>query len=51
MLADGVELTDQASIDRWIEEFNARPIEERDEMLGRLGPPSNSTDRFADRPR
>ncbi len=26
MLAGGVDLTDQAAIDRWHEDFNARPL-------------------------
>lgn len=34
MMADAVDLTDQRSVDRWIEEFNQRPFEERDEFLG-----------------
>lgn len=33
MLADGVDLTDQAAIDRWIDGFNARPLAERDALL------------------
>ena len=35
MLADGVAPLDQASVDRWIEDFNARPLAERDALLGR----------------
>lgn len=34
MLAAGVDLTDQSAVDRWITQFNDRPIEERDEILG-----------------
>ena len=34
MLADGVDVTDQRAVDRWIREFNERPFEERDELLG-----------------
>lgn len=29
MLADGIDLTDRAAVDAWIEEYNQRPIEER----------------------
>jgi len=39
MLADGVDLSDQQAIDEWIETFNARPFEERDEFLGRFPMP------------
>lgn len=34
MMADGVDFADQRAVDRWIEEFNQRPFEERDEFLG-----------------
>lgn len=34
MMVDGVDFTDQRAVDRWIEEFNQRPFEERDEFLG-----------------
>ena len=34
MRAEGVELTDEADVQRWIDDFNARPFEERDELLG-----------------
>lgn len=34
MLADGVDPLDQASVDRWIADFNARPFDERDVLLG-----------------
>ncbi|MCA1703314.1 MAG: hypothetical protein LC808_08650 [Actinobacteria bacterium] len=33
MMASGIDLTDQRSVDRWIEDFNNRPFEERDEFL------------------
>lgn len=39
MLDEGVALTDQASLDAWLTDFNARPREERDRVLGRLGMP------------
>jgi hypothetical protein len=38
MLADGVDPLDQASVDRWVDAFNARPIAERDALLQRLNP-------------
>ncbi|MBI3749243.1 MAG: hypothetical protein HY262_10430 [Chloroflexi bacterium] len=38
MLADGVNPLDQASVDRWVDAFNARPIAERDALLRRLDP-------------
>jgi hypothetical protein len=34
MLADGVDPTDEDSIARWIADFNARPLEHRDRVLG-----------------
>jgi hypothetical protein len=34
MRADGVDVTDQEAIDAWLEDFNARPREERDRILG-----------------
>lgn len=34
MQAEGVELTDQASLDAWLEDFNSRPREQRDAVLG-----------------
>ncbi len=34
MLAGGVDLTDERAVARWIDDFNARPIEERDAVLG-----------------
>jgi hypothetical protein len=39
MLVDGIDLTDQEAVDRWIEAFNARPFEERDEFLARFPMP------------
>ncbi len=33
MLADGVELTDQAQVDEWIRAFNERPFQERKKIL------------------
>lgn len=33
MMAAGVDLTDQRAVDEWINEFNRRPFEERDEFL------------------
>jgi hypothetical protein len=36
MASYGVDVSDPAAVDAWIEEFNARPFEERD---GILGPP------------
>jgi hypothetical protein len=33
MMAAGIDLTDQGAVDRWIEDFNQRPFEERDEFL------------------
>ncbi len=40
MLADKVDFLDQAAVDRWINEFNARPLAERDQLLGKhLVPP------------
>ena len=34
MESEGVEPTDQAALDAWMEDFNARPFEERDRILG-----------------
>ena len=34
MMADGIDLTDKSAVGRWIEDFNQRPFEERDEFLG-----------------
>lgn len=39
MLAEGVPLTDQASLEAWLADFNARPRAERDRVLGHLGMP------------
>ena len=36
ILADGIDPLDQAAVDRWIEEFNRRPLSERDRLLDRL---------------
>jgi hypothetical protein len=38
MQADGVDMTDQAALSAWLEAFNARPIAERDDILGPLPP-------------
>ncbi|MEX2548551.1 MAG: hypothetical protein WD830_12315 [Chloroflexota bacterium] len=35
LLADGVDALDQASVQRWIDDFNARPQTERDSLLGK----------------
>ena len=34
MVADGVDLTDQGALDAWIEDFNRRPLAERNAVLG-----------------
>lgn len=34
MLGDGVDISDEQAVGRWIGAFNARPIEERDAVLG-----------------
>lgn len=34
MMASGVDLSDQAAVGAWIEEFNQRPFHERDQLLG-----------------
>ena len=34
--AEGVDLDDQAAINAWMEDFNSRSFEERDQILGRL---------------
>jgi hypothetical protein len=40
MRSEGVDPTDQEAVDAWLHEFNARPREERDSVLGpALGPP------------
>ncbi len=39
MRADGVDFSDQASIDAWIREFNTRPLSERDALRGPTLPP------------
>lgn len=33
MMSEGIDLTDQRAVDRWLEDFNNRPFEERDEFL------------------
>jgi hypothetical protein len=38
MVADGVDLDDEAAVGTWIEGFNALSIEERDAILGPLDP-------------
>jgi DNA-binding transcriptional ArsR family regulator len=35
-LAEGVELSDEDAIGRWMEDFNSRTLGERDQILGRL---------------
>jgi len=38
MLADRVDLLDEDAVEAWLDVFNARPLEERDDFLGgRLG--------------
>jgi hypothetical protein len=39
MLADGIDPSDRAAVDVWIERFSARPFEERDGFFGRLPMP------------
>jgi hypothetical protein len=39
MLATGVDLPDQDAVARWIAQFNERPIQERDVVLGPLALP------------
>ena len=34
MAAEGVDLGDQGALDAWMEDFNSRPFEERDRVLG-----------------
>jgi hypothetical protein len=36
MAAESVDMSDQAAVSDWMEAFNARPIEERDRILGEL---------------
>jgi hypothetical protein len=36
MVAESVDLSDQATVSAWMEAFNARPISERDKILGGL---------------
>lgn len=33
MMAEGIDFTDRQTVERWMEEFNQRPFEERDEFL------------------
>lgn len=35
-VADGVDLSDEAGMGRWVEQFNQRSLAERDQILGRL---------------
>ena len=39
MIADGIELGDADAVQAWMEGFNARPFEERDQLLGPALPP------------
>ena len=48
MLADGVDLTDQAAVGSWIGAVNARPFEVRDEFLGGRSPLDPPDDRNRD---
>jgi hypothetical protein len=41
MLADGIDLSDRAAVDEWIETFSARPFEQRDEFLRRFPMPDD----------
>ncbi len=34
MMASGVDLADQVAVSAWIDDFNNRPFEDRDELLG-----------------
>jgi hypothetical protein len=38
MLAEGIDLGDPDAVQRWIDDFNCRPIEERDAILGPMNP-------------
>jgi hypothetical protein len=38
MQADGVDLKDPEALARWMDDFNARPLEDRDDLLGRFSP-------------
>jgi hypothetical protein len=44
MLGDGIDIGDQHAVETWIETFNARPIEQRDVVLGRASRPAAATD-------
>lgn len=51
MLADGVDLLDEDAVQSWIEAFNARPFEERDEFLRDRTPQPGALYRRERRPR
>lgn len=36
MRADGVDLTDEQQVQDWMDDFNARPHEDRDDLIGRF---------------
>jgi hypothetical protein len=36
MMSDGIDMRDQAAVDRWITDFNGRPFHERDQLFGPL---------------
>jgi len=36
MVAESVDISDQAAVSAWMEAFNSRPFEERDRILGEL---------------
>jgi hypothetical protein len=38
MRSDGVDLADPEAVGRWIDDLNARPLEDRDDLLGRFSP-------------
>ena len=40
-LAEGVDLSDEDAIGRWMEDFNSRTLGERDQILGRLPAPGD----------
>jgi hypothetical protein len=35
-VAEGVDLADPTALDRWVQQFNERPLGERDQILGRM---------------
>jgi len=41
MLSDGIDLMDQDAVDGWIAGFNERPLEEREDLLGRFPMPGD----------